>query len=91
MVGLAGAWKLGRHLGGDRVGFLALMLLVLTPAYYGHSFNNPKDAPFAGAMVWALYYMCQTLSSLPSPPPMLVSSSWASPSVWPWGFVSPPC
>ena len=68
VVGLAGAWKLGRHLGGERVGFLALMLLVLTPAYYGHSFNNPKDAPFAGAMVWALYYMCQTLSSLPNPP-----------------------
>ncbi|HVI50328.1 MAG TPA: glycosyltransferase family 39 protein [Candidatus Sulfotelmatobacter sp.] len=72
VVGLAGAWKLGRHLGGDRVGFLALMLLVLTPAYYGHSFNNPKDAPFAGAMVWALYYMCRTMSCLPHPPVRLV-------------------
>lgn len=72
VVGLAGAWKLGRHLGGERVGFLALLLLVLTPAYYGHSFNNPKDAPFAAAMVWAIYYMCRTLSAMPAPPMKLV-------------------
>jgi len=72
VVGIAGAWKLGRHLGGERVGFLSMMLLLLTPAYYGHSFNNPKDAPFAAAMVWTLYYMCRTVSALPAPPMRLV-------------------
>ncbi len=68
VVGLAGAWRLGRHLGGPRAGFLSLMLLLLTPAYYGHSFNNPKDAPFAAAMVWAIYGMCRVVSALPTPP-----------------------
>jgi len=59
-------------LGGARVGFLSLMLLLLTPAYYGHSFNNPKDGPFAAAMVWVLYYLCKTVSALPAPPLSLV-------------------
>ncbi|MDR3439318.1 glycosyltransferase family 39 protein [Telmatospirillum sp.] len=72
VVGLAGAWRLGRHLGGERVGFLALLLLLLTPAYYGHSFNNPKDAPFATAMVWTLFYLCRVVAALPSPPVKLV-------------------
>jgi hypothetical protein len=67
VVGLAGTWRLGRLLGGERVGFLALLLLLLTPAYYGHSFNNPKDAPFAAAMAWTLFYMCRALSTLPAP------------------------
>ncbi|PKU24832.1 glycosyltransferase family 39 protein [Telmatospirillum siberiense] len=73
VVGMAGAWRLGRHLGGPRVGFLALLLLLLTPAYYGHSFNNPKDAPFAAAMVWTLYYLCRVVSAFPSPPLRLVA------------------
>lgn len=73
VVGLAGAWRLGRHLGGERVGFLALALLALTPAYYGHSFNNPKDAPFAAAMVWVLYYACRVVGRLPAPPRLLVA------------------
>jgi len=72
VLGVAGAWRLGRHLGGERVGFLAMLLLLLTPAYYGHSFNNPKDAPFAAAMVWALFYMCRTISVLPFPPRRLL-------------------
>jgi hypothetical protein len=68
IVGLAGAWRLGRLLGGERVGFLSLLLLLLTPAFYGHSFNNPKDAPFATAMVWTLFYVCRAISTLPAPP-----------------------
>ena len=45
--GLLGSWKLGRLLGGPAAGFTALTLLVLTPVWYGHMFNNPKDMPFA--------------------------------------------
>jgi hypothetical protein len=68
VVGLAAAWRLGRLLGGRRVGFLALLLLLLTPAYYGQSFNNPKDGPFAAAMLWTIYYLCRVFASLPRPP-----------------------
>jgi hypothetical protein len=67
LAGLAGAWRLARLVGGERAGFLALLLLLLTPSYYGHSFNNPKDGPFAAAMVWTLYATCLVLRELPVP------------------------
>src|ERR1700681_2959806 len=42
LLGLWGTWRLARFLGGNAVGLMALILLVLTPVYYGHMFNNPK-------------------------------------------------
>ena len=72
VAGLAGAWRLGRALGGPRAGFLAVLLLVLTPNYYGQMFNNPKDIPFAACGVWSAYYMVRLLPSLPRPPWRLV-------------------
>ena len=68
LVGLLGCCKLGRSLGGARAGFIALLLLLLTPNYYGQMFNNPKDIPFAVGGVWATYYMVRILPSLPYPP-----------------------
>lgn len=67
ILGLWGAFAFGRHLGGDRVGLLALLLLLLTPAFIGHSFINPKDAPFATAMLWSLYAIALVLEELPRP------------------------
>ena len=67
LIGLLGCWKLGRALGGARVGFIALLFLLLTPNYYGQMFNNPKDIPFAVGGVWATYYMVRILPSLPRP------------------------
>ncbi|HEY1798762.1 MAG TPA: glycosyltransferase family 39 protein [Stellaceae bacterium] len=67
VVGLAGAWKVGRTLGGPRAGFLAMLFLVLTPNYYGQMFNNPKDIPFAVGGIWSAYYMVRILPTLPRP------------------------
>lgn len=67
-VGLLGAWKLGRLLGGPAAGFLTLVLLILTPVWYGHMFNNPKDLPFAVGYIWALYYLVRILIVFPSVP-----------------------
>ena len=67
LVGLLGAWRLGRLLGGDRAGLLALVLLLLTPCFIGHSFTNPKDAPFATAMLWAVYAIVRVQHELPRP------------------------
>ncbi len=47
VAGIAGAWGLGRLLGGPAAGFLSALFLSLTPGYYGHCFANPKDIPFA--------------------------------------------
>jgi hypothetical protein len=72
IVGLFGAGKLGRALGGPRAGFAAMLFLVLTPNYYGQMFNNPKDIPFAVAGVWSAYYIVRILPSLPRPKLRLV-------------------
>src|SRR5689334_17009124 len=68
LVGVVGAWKLGKALGGPRAGFIAAALLLLSPAWYGHSFNNPKDIPFAVSVVWSTYYMVRIAPLLPAPP-----------------------
>lgn len=59
--GLLGAWKLGRLLGGPLGGLCSLLILVLTPVYYSHQFNNPKDVPFAAGYIWGLYFIAKLL------------------------------
>lgn len=66
LLGLWGTWRLGRLIGGGFTGLAAMLLLALTPMYYGHMFNNPKDIPFACGTVWTLYYMCKTLRAYPT-------------------------
>ena len=46
--------RMGRHLGGPLGGVLAVLLLALTPPFYGHAFNNPKDIPFAATFTVAV-------------------------------------
>ncbi|MDD5586405.1 MAG: glycosyltransferase family 39 protein [Alphaproteobacteria bacterium] len=72
LLGLWGAWRLGRLIGGGQVGFVTLVLLALTPMYYGHIFNNPKDIPFAVGVVWTLYYMTKSLRAFPDVPKRLI-------------------
>ena len=67
VLGLVGAWRLGRRLGGPRAGFLAGLLLFLVPGYWGHVFFNPKDPPFAVAMIWSLIWAVRIVDALPRP------------------------
>jgi hypothetical protein len=67
-VGLIGAWKLGRLLMGPRGAFWTLLLLGVTPQYYAHAFNNPKDVPFAVGYVWALYFLFSVVARFPDAP-----------------------
>lgn len=68
LLGLAGAWRLGRHLGGARAGVLSLAALALMPSYYGMMFINPKDIPFAAAAIWSTYLTTRIAETLPRPP-----------------------
>jgi hypothetical protein len=68
VLGLLGAWRLGRRLGGPVAGLVAVVLLATTPVYYGNMFNNPKDLPFAVAYVWALDALCDVVLRLPRVP-----------------------
>ncbi len=65
VAGVAGTWRLGRFFGGPRVGFVAALLLALTPVWHGSTFINPKDVPFAVGMVWGTLFMVRIARDLP--------------------------
>ncbi len=67
IVGLAVTWRLARRLGGPVAGCGALILLAACPLFYGHMFINPKDAPFATAMVVLLLGIVRALDEYPQP------------------------
>jgi hypothetical protein len=67
IVGLFVTWRLARRIGGPLAGVLAVLILACTPHYYGHMLINPKDAPFAVAMVILLLGLARTLEDYPRP------------------------
>jgi hypothetical protein len=69
VVGLAVTWRLGRRVGGPIAGLAALLLLSLCPTFYGHMFMNPKDAPFAVAMVILMLGLVRLLEEYPQASP----------------------
>jgi len=52
-------------LGGWRAAVFASLLMFLSPRYLGHSFNNPKDVPFAAAIIMAIYGMVLFFKQFP--------------------------
>ena len=65
LLGIVATYKLGAYLGSPLTGLLAALFLIFTPRFYGHSFNNPKDIPFAVCYIWGLYYLIQSVAELP--------------------------
>jgi hypothetical protein len=72
VIGLAVTWRLGRRVGGPLAGLVSLLLLALCPTFYGHMFMNPKDAPFAVAMVILMLGLCRLAEEYPQPSPRTV-------------------
>jgi hypothetical protein len=72
VIGLAVTWRLGRRVGGPLAGVAALLLLALCPTFYGHMFMNPKDAPFAVAMVILMLGLVRLAEEYPQPSPRTV-------------------
>ncbi len=62
---LIGAWRIARLLGGPRAGLWTVLFLAATPTWYGHSFINAKDIPFAAEYIWSLYGILLVARSLP--------------------------
>lgn len=52
-----------RRAGGAWAGALAALALVAMPRFYGNSFHNPKDIPFAAAFTWAMVALGAWLGS----------------------------
>ncbi len=72
VVGLAVTWRLGRRVAGPLGGLATLLLLALCPTFYGHMFMNPKDAPFAVAMVILMLGLVRLVEEYPSPSPRTI-------------------
>ncbi len=68
LLGVVGGWKLVNFLAGPRAATIAAALLLLTPAWYGHMFFNPKDIPFAAGMTWSLYGIIRLAAKWPATP-----------------------
>jgi hypothetical protein len=72
VIGLGVTWRLGRRVGGPLAGLATLLLLALCPTFYGHMFMNPKDAPFAVAMVILMLGFVRLAEEYPSPSPRTI-------------------
>src|SRR5262245_47440272 len=72
VIGLAVTWRLSRRIGGPLAGLATLLLLALCPTFYGHMFMNPKDAPFAVAMVVLMLGLVRLADEYPSPSPRTI-------------------
>jgi 4-amino-4-deoxy-L-arabinose transferase-like glycosyltransferase len=68
LLGIVAVWKIGVLISGRATGFAAALLLLLTPAYYGHSFFNPKDIPFAALATLAVYFILRSARNVPRVP-----------------------
>lgn len=72
VIGLAVTWRLGRRVGGPLAGLAALLLLALCPIFYGHMFMNPKDAPFAVAMIILMLGLVRLAEEYPKASPRTI-------------------
>jgi dolichyl-phosphate-mannose-protein mannosyltransferase len=72
VIGLAVTWRLGRRIGGPLAGLATLLLLALCPIFYGHMFMNPKDAPFAVAMIILMLGLVRLAEEYPQPSPRTI-------------------
>jgi hypothetical protein len=72
LIGLAVTWRLARRIGGPLAGLAALLLLALCPTFYGHMFMNPKDAPFAVAMIILMLGLVRLAEEYPAPSPRTI-------------------
>ncbi|MBB6251605.1 hypothetical protein [Nitrospirillum iridis] len=53
---------------GARAGLIAGLCLLLIPDWWGHSFANPKDVPFAVAAAWTLSWLVRVARGLDAAP-----------------------
>jgi hypothetical protein len=72
LLGLFVVWRLARRIAGPIAGVSALILLAITPLYWGHMFINAKDTPFAVAMIFLLYTLVRAFDEYPRPKPLTI-------------------
>ena len=59
--------RIAKEMGNWRMAIIAMLLILLSPRFLGHSMNNPKDIPFALAYALSIYYMIRFFKQMPKP------------------------
>ncbi|TVR76124.1 MAG: hypothetical protein EA412_14310 [Chitinophagaceae bacterium] len=59
------AAMVGRFFGGWRMALVVLLLMAVSPRFFGHAMNNTKDIPFAFAYIMGVYYILEFTKRLP--------------------------
>ena len=57
--------RIGTIVSGPVAGFFSALFIILTPAFFGHMFANPKDIPFAALCTVAILAMLAAWDDLP--------------------------
>ncbi len=66
LVGVIYTYKTCRLIAGPKAAFFSIVFLALTPIFWGHSFNNPKDIPIAALFMASFYYIVLSYQKLPN-------------------------
>lgn len=53
------------HVAGWRAALIGMLLLFISPRFLGHSYNNPKDIPFAFAYLFSIFQMVLWAKEMP--------------------------
>ncbi|HPF52012.1 MAG TPA: tetratricopeptide repeat protein [Draconibacterium sp.] len=56
---------IGLRLFGGLGGLISLIFMILSPRYFGHSFNNLLDVPFAVGYIVSIYYIIRFFDTWP--------------------------
>ena len=59
--------RIGKELGNWRLATIALVFVLLSPRFFGHSMNNHKDIPFMLGYAMGIYYLIRFCRQLPQP------------------------
>lgn len=59
--------KTAKEMKSWRTACLAMIMLFLSPRFFGNAMNNPKDIPFAAAAAFFIYFMVRYLLEFPRP------------------------
>ncbi len=61
LLTLIGIYRLSKLFRNSLTPFLAIIILITIPHFFGHAFFNSKDLPFACAFSWAMVAVCRLL------------------------------
>jgi hypothetical protein len=65
IVGIAATYVLTRAMAGPVAALVAMVLLTITPTWWGSMFNNPKDVPFAVGYLFGVLALVRWVRRFP--------------------------